>query len=127
MAIVFRPETLGGDDETSLNWSNLAEPKRSSLALLESAHPGTKPYVYSGDDGRIYEYKWSKNKKSLPTLAEALDTRRGSFAQGDFSTDMSRYQCDRCRVRASCPHWMGALPLRLPELVDATAYRTDAR
>ena len=108
VAIAFRPESLG-DEEGSLNWSDLAESKRSSLALLEHVHPGAKPYVYSGEDGRIYEYKWSKNKKSLATLATALEERRVAMARGDFSADVTRYQCDRCRVRASCPQWLGAL------------------
>ena len=108
MAIAFRPESLASD-ERSLNWSDLAESKRSSLALLEHVRPRTTPYVYSGEDGRIYEYKWSKNKKSLPTLAAGLESRRAALARGDFGADVTRYQCDRCRVRASCPQWIGAL------------------
>lgn len=57
---------------------------------------------------RIYEYLWSRNKKSLPTLAGALEERRAAFARGEFGVEVSRYQCDRCVVRAGCPAWMGA-------------------
>jgi hypothetical protein len=111
VAIVFRPESLGESaDQSSLNWSELSDVKRSSLALLEHVRPGVTPYVYSGRDERIYQYKWSKMKKSLPTLAAGFEARRAAFAAGDFSADVDKYQCDRCRVRPSCPQWIGALP-----------------
>jgi hypothetical protein len=117
VAIAFRPESLrpGADgpdadgNDSSLNWSDLAQSKRTSLALLQHVRPGVTAYVYSGGDGRIYEYKWSKSKKSLPTLAAGLEARRGALARGEFGTDVGQYQCDRCRVRASCPQWIGAL------------------
>jgi hypothetical protein len=108
VAIAFRPESLA-DDECSLKWSDLVESKRSSLALLESLRPGMKAYVFSGRDGRIYEYKWSRIKKSLPTLTAKLEARRVAFVSEEFSADVSRYRCDGCRVRASCPGWIGAL------------------
>jgi hypothetical protein len=122
VAIAFRPESLAGDrgdggdggdgrgkgNEGSLNWSELAESKRTSLALLEHLRPGVAAYVYSGADGRIYEYKWSKSKKSLPTLAAGLEGRRSALARGEFGSELGKYQCDRCRVRASCPGWIGA-------------------
>jgi hypothetical protein len=108
LAIAFRPESLR-QDEGSLNWSDLAESKRTSLALFGASRPAATAYVYSGADGRIYEYRWSKSAKSLPALTAALDARRDAFARGDFSVDVTRYGCDRCRVRVSCPHWIGAL------------------
>jgi len=42
-------------------------------------------------------------------LTAALEARRAAFARGDFSAEVTRYGCDRCRVRASCPLWIGAL------------------
>jgi len=57
VAIAFRPESLTSD-ERSLNWSDMAQSKRS-LALLEHLRPRATAYVYSGEAGRIYEYKWS--------------------------------------------------------------------
>ncbi|HTE45706.1 MAG TPA: UvrD-helicase domain-containing protein [Gemmatimonadaceae bacterium] len=115
VVIAFRPESLGragsnGDDVVGrLNWSKLAEGERGALALLEHVRPGARPYVFSGRDGRIYEYLWSKSKTSLPTLVAALEARRAAFAHGEFGAEVSRYQCDRCRVRVSCPQWIGAL------------------
>jgi superfamily I DNA/RNA helicase len=114
VAMVFRPEALASSaspsvDESSLNWSDLAESKRASVALLRASRGEVVPYVYSGDDQRIYQYKWSKSARSLPMLVEALDDRRAAFARGDFSADVTRYGCDRCRVRVSCPRWVGAL------------------
>jgi hypothetical protein len=116
VAIAFRPESLadhaegaGAENEGFLSWSELAESKRTSLALLEHVRPGVTAYVYSGKDGRVYEYKWSKSKKSLPNLAAGLEARRGAFARGEFVSEVAKYQCDRCRVRTSCPGWIGAV------------------
>ncbi|HEY4304675.1 MAG TPA: UvrD-helicase domain-containing protein [Gemmatimonadaceae bacterium] len=106
VAIVFRPESLGCDEE-SLNWSGLAESKRSSIALLGVSSADERPYVYSGEDRRIYEYKRSRSAKSLPVLAGALEARRGAFARGEFGAEVTRYGCDRCRGRVGCPHWIG--------------------
>jgi superfamily I DNA/RNA helicase len=108
VAIVFRPESLSDDDDSSLNWSELAESKRSSVALLGASRGDVSPYVYSGDDQRIYRYRWSKSARSLPMLVEGLEERRAAFARGDFSADVTRYGCERCRVRVSCPQWVGA-------------------
>ncbi|HEY4302825.1 MAG TPA: UvrD-helicase domain-containing protein [Gemmatimonadaceae bacterium] len=105
--VVFRPEALRGD-EGSLKWSELAESNRSSIALLGSARAGMAAFVYSGRDGRIYEYRPSRSAKSLPTLTAALEGRRDAFGRGEFSADVTRYGCDRCRVRVSCPQWVGA-------------------
>ncbi|HEY4302832.1 MAG TPA: 3'-5' exonuclease [Gemmatimonadaceae bacterium] len=107
-AVVFRPEALR-DDEGSLKWSDLAESKRSSMALLAGVRAGMTAYVYSGRDGRIYEYRWSKSAESLPTLTAALEGKREAFAHGEFSAEMTRYGCDRCRARVSCPQWIGAV------------------
>jgi superfamily I DNA/RNA helicase len=109
VAIAFRPEALAASEGT-INWSDLDENKRISLVLLENDTPGITPRIYSGVDGTIYDYKWSKKKTSLPTQVGKLLTQRDAFARGDFSTDTTSFQCDRCRVRASCPFWMGALP-----------------
>jgi len=109
VAIAFRPESLPAK-KGSLNWSALAPNKRISLVLLENDSPGIAPRVYSGDDGQIYDYRWSRDETSLPTQAAELLGQRDAFARGDFSTDLERFQCDQCRVRASCPHWLGSLP-----------------
>ncbi|HTE45675.1 MAG TPA: UvrD-helicase domain-containing protein [Gemmatimonadaceae bacterium] len=106
VAIAFRPERLGGD-ESSLNWSDLSDSKRAALAFFEYVRPGSVPFVFSGADGRIYGYRWSKNKKSLPTLGAGFEARRVAMAGGDFSADVTRRQCDRCRVRIGCPQWVG--------------------
>jgi superfamily I DNA/RNA helicase len=108
VAIAFRPESLSSEPGV-LKWSDLDKNKRISLVLLENAQGGTVPRVYSGDDERIYDYEWSRLKKSLPTQAEGLLARRDAFARGDFSSEPTKFGCERCRVRASCPHWIGAI------------------
>lgn len=111
VAITFRPESLAEveDRHEPLVWSALTEPKRISLVLLEDAAPGIRPKVYSGTDALLYDYQWSKKPESLPKQVAELKAQRDAFARGDFSSDMSKFKCERCRVRASCPHWIGAL------------------
>lgn len=110
VAISFRPESFAGQaKDGSLVWSALAENKRISFVLLENTSPGVTPRVFSGEDADIYDYKWSKQKDSLPKAATALFAQHDAFARGDFSTDATRFGCDHCRVRVGCPHWIGAL------------------
>lgn len=108
VAITFRPEAFPTEAGV-LNWSKLAKNKRVSLVLLENERGATVPRVYSGNDERIHDYKWSRDRKSLPKQAAELLARRDAFARGDFSSEPTKFSCDRCRVRVSCPHWIGAL------------------
>jgi hypothetical protein len=108
VAIAFRPESLA-PEPGALKWSALTKNKRISLVLLENERSGTVARVYSGDDERIYDYRWSRDKESMPTQAGELVARRDAFARGDFSTEPTKFGCERCRVRVSCPHWLGAL------------------
>jgi hypothetical protein len=111
VAISFRPESLGpGKGEGgALNWSQLSASKRISLTLLEDAKPVIAPRVYSGEDAEVYNYLWSRDAASLPAQAAELKKQRDAFGRGDFSSEPTKFGCDRCRVRASCPHWIGAL------------------
>lgn len=109
VAVAFRPESLA-TEPGPLNWSDLNNNKRISLVLLENARPGIAAQVYSGADGRIYDYLWSeRSPEALPKQAAALKAKRDAFARRDFGAEPTKFGCDRCRVRATCPHWIGAL------------------
>jgi hypothetical protein len=107
VAVAFRPESLA-EGPCALNWSDLESSKRISLVLLESAIGGILPRVYSGGDERLYDYKWSRKKTSLPNEAAELLAQRDAFGRGDLTAEPTKFGCDRCRARAGCPHWLGA-------------------
>ena len=109
-ALLFRPESLGGDGVETLKWSDLREHHRLPLALLGDDDPELRPRVYSGSDARIYPYRWS-HQKPRETLAkvegharELLDLR----SRGVFQATIKDWTCDRCPCRMLCPFWMEA-------------------
>jgi hypothetical protein len=51
----------------------------------------------------------SQQAASLPNELDKLKQQHAALARSDFTTDATKWGCDRCRVRVSCPHWIGAL------------------
>ena len=110
VAVAFRPESFAEKaKEGTLGWSKLDQNKRILFVLANAANNGIMPRIYSGADHTIYDFAWSTRKDSLPTETAELTGRYRALAAGDFSTDASKFGCDRCRARVSCPHWIGAL------------------
>jgi DNA helicase-2/ATP-dependent DNA helicase PcrA len=110
VTISFRPESLRGKTSKGvLNWSAVSSNKRMGHALVEQHTPGTHPRIFSGEDGEVYEYKWSRDKNSLPKEIDRVLGQLESYSRSEFTTTISPYACDRCRVRVSCPYWTGAL------------------
>ncbi len=111
VAVVYRPEPLGTNGERKLNWSQLREHHRLPLVLLHAEDSGLRPYVYSGSDGRFYDYKWSQ-QKPRETLARAATRAREIFesrSRGEFRAVIKDWTCDRCVCRMLCPFWIEAL------------------
>ena len=107
--VIFRPESyaeIAGDGE--INWGEL-DGKRASLVLLLGEDANLRMQVYSGIDGRIYEYLQSIQAASLPRELERVRARHAALARADYGTDADRWGCDQCRMRVNCPHWIGAL------------------
>lgn len=109
VAVLFRPESQKTDKE-SLNWSDLSEHYRLPLVLLHEEDPDLHPYVYSGEDGRFFPYKWSAQKPK-ETLAKVAEKAHGVFearSRGEFQATIKDWTCDRCTCRMLCPFWIGA-------------------
>jgi hypothetical protein len=107
--VIFRPESyaeIAGDGV--INWGEL-DGKRASLVLLLREDADLRMQVYSGIDGRIYEYLQSIQGASLPRELERVRARHAALARADYGTDADRWGCDQCRMRVNCPHWIGAL------------------
>jgi hypothetical protein len=107
--MMFRPDSYAKvAEDGEINWAKL-DGKRASLVLLLGEDANVRMQVYSGSDGRIYEYLPSIQAASLPKELERVRARHAALARGDFGTDADRWSCDRCRMRVNCPHWIGAL------------------
>lgn len=110
IAILFRPESLKAKvREKGLLWSGLTPAsRRASLVLLRTIEPDLRTFVFSGADGEIYPLQWVK-KENFETEANRLQEKLCNFALNRFVTEADPYQCDRCKNRLSCPHWLEAL------------------
>ncbi len=108
-AIIFRPDSYAKiAEDGEINWGKL-DGKRASLVLVLGEDANVRMQVYSGTDGRIYEYLPSIQAASLPKELDRVRARHAALANADFGTDADRWSCDQCRMRVNCPHWIGAL------------------
>ena len=106
VALLFRPESykraLGADGR--LKWSGLSAPKRLSFALLRDRYPDLLPLVYSGDDGAIHAFAWSRRAGSADAQVENASQRAVELTSGTVDYKVSAWACDRCPVRVGCLH-----------------------
>ncbi|MGH9884518.1 MAG: 3'-5' exonuclease, partial [bacterium] len=113
VGVAFRPESYAAKAKGNvLLWSKLEENKRISFVLLDTSAGNAVPKVYSGEDRTIYDYVLrSRNTKEVSAAKEGrqLTDKYLALARGDLATEVNPFNCDRCRGRVSCPHWVGAL------------------
>jgi DNA helicase-2/ATP-dependent DNA helicase PcrA len=109
--VAFRPEPFAEElnKKGQLVWSKLSANAQTPFVLLSTVLPGASLRIYSGEDEAIYEYEWSRGADTLSKGTAAMTERHAALAAHDFSTDVDRYDCDRCRVRVTCPYWIGAI------------------
>jgi hypothetical protein len=110
--VAFRPEPLADElnKKGLLVWSKLSANAQTPFVLLSTVLPGASLRIYSGEDEAIHQYEWSRGADTLSKGTAAMTERHAALAAHDFSTDVDRYDCDRCRVRVTCPYWIGAIP-----------------
>jgi superfamily I DNA/RNA helicase len=106
VALGFRPESLSGlsKDGSTIPWGSLKGAKRLSFALLAADRPDVQAQVYSGADGRIYDYKI--NPRYLTGTVEKARERHTGLSTETWTQLVTDRMCERCPVRISCPFWM---------------------
>lgn len=111
VAVLFRPEGFKEEDlrENGLLWSALSGKKRASFALLKPVAPNLQPRIFSGEDGRFYDYQWNSRPKNLDVEISRLKEKRATLAENRFITQVKDYNCKKCTHRIGCPHWIKSL------------------
>lgn len=111
IALLFRPEGFKGEDlrENGLLWSALSGKKRASFALLRTIESNLQPKIFSGEDGRFYDYQWNSRLKNLDVEISRLKEKRAALAENRFITQVKDYNCKKCPQRIGCPHYIKSL------------------
>jgi hypothetical protein len=110
VAMSWRPESLQAKHrEHGLLWSGLSPAHRMAFVLLRRDHPHLQPYVFSAADEVLYPYQWTANANELDKETKRLAQQCDDLAHGRFTANVQEWTCNRCPVRVSCPHWLGAL------------------
>ncbi|MDQ4123245.1 MAG: UvrD-helicase domain-containing protein [Acidobacteriota bacterium] len=116
-AILFRPEALGkpknGELPKEITWSSIKEnptSKKLPFVLLRKVDPEIQPWVFSGEDGKVYKLKWNKITENMDEDADSAASQLRAFSSGNFEATINDFFCDnKCRNRIPCPHWMNAI------------------
>lgn len=115
-AILFRPESLAkqkkGEFPKEISWSSIESTtsKRMAFVLLRSIDSAIQPWVFSGEDGKVYKLKWNRNTETMDDDAAWAASRLRAFSDGNFESTINEFFCDtKCKCRVPCPHWMGAI------------------
>lgn len=108
VAILFRPEKFDPRNlrENGLLWSALSTKKRASFVLLRKKAPKLRAKIFSGEDGRFYDYQWNSKVKNLEIETDKLTEKQAALAANRFITQVKDYSCKKCGRRIGCPHWM---------------------
>ena len=112
VALLFRPESLQGKLSKrtgNIKWSGLESHRLPFVLLREHFGETFRPLVYSGTDGRIYDFDWSTRGDSLPKEIAKISERRQLLDERRFQNNVEEYWCDQCDHRLMCPYWLGAL------------------
>lgn len=111
IAVLFRPEGFKEEDlrANGLLWSALSGKKRASFALLKTLAPDLQPKIFSGEDGRFYDYQWNSKPKNFDIEIARLKEERVALGANRFITQVKDYKCKKCSQRIGCPHWLKSL------------------
>ena len=109
VALGFRPESLEelSKDGKTIPWGKLTGAKRLSFALLAAERADLQAQVYSGQDGRIYDY--AINPRYLDGAVKKATERHAGLRSQTWIQPLVERTCDRCPIRISCPYWLGLL------------------
>ncbi|MBL8202584.1 MAG: UvrD-helicase domain-containing protein [Blastocatellia bacterium] len=107
LAVTFHPESFAKDaKEGKLLWSKVKAAHRSHLLMLKRIAPQLQPFIFSGEDGALYEFQWSTKRGSVEGALEQATNRLRQFANRQFNHRLNDWKCNRCEMRLICPHWL---------------------
>jgi superfamily I DNA/RNA helicase len=111
VAIGFRPESRVEELNAKgiLVWSKMAA-VRIPYVLVWQSNRNTSARVYSGADGTVHHLAWHRNTGGMEREAEEASAKYDALVAGNYATDVKAWECERrCRMRVTCPYWLGAL------------------
>jgi UvrD-like helicase C-terminal domain len=107
IAVQFRPESYAEKArDGNLQWSKLDNAYRIPFVLLRQREPKLQPYVFSGEDGTLYPFLWSKKQDSMDDEARRSIERYQQFSRRHFIQQINHWKCESCDVHVICPHWL---------------------
>jgi superfamily I DNA/RNA helicase len=107
IAVQFRPESyIDKARDGNLQWSKLDNAYRIPFVLLRQREPKLQPYVFSGEDGILYPFLWSKKQDSMNDEAGRAVERYQQFSRRIFKQQINPWKCESCDVHVICPHWL---------------------
>jgi DNA helicase II / ATP-dependent DNA helicase PcrA len=112
VAMGFRPESRREqlNKKDVLVWSKVGA-GRIPYVLVWQSHPNLSPRMFSGLDGEIHQIGWHARSGGMEGEVGEMAARHAALVDGDYGHDVDAYECDRrCRMRVTCPYWLGALP-----------------
>lgn len=118
-AVLFRPESLekpkNGKLADEIAWSKVKETnnhtsKKMPFVLLRKIDTKIQPWVFSGEDGKIYKLKWNRTTETMDGDADWANDRLRTFTDGKFEAEINEFFCDtKCKCRIPCPYWIEAI------------------
>lgn len=118
-AVLFRPESLekpkNGNLPDEIAWSKVKETnnhtsKKMPFVLLRKIDTKIQPWVFSGEDGKVYKLKWNRTTETMDGDADWANDRLRTFSAGKFETEINEFFCDtKCKCRIPCPYWIEAI------------------
>ena len=112
VAMGFRPESRREqlNKKGLLVWSKIGA-GQIPYVLVWQSNPNVSPRMFSGLDAEIHQIGWHARPGGMDGEAADVAARHAVLVAGDYGHDVDAYECERrCRVRVTCPYWIGALP-----------------
>jgi superfamily I DNA/RNA helicase len=107
IAVQFRPESYADKaKDGKLQWSKLDNAYRIPFVLLRRREPSLQPFVFSGEDGILYQFLWSTKHDSMDEEARRADERYQLFSKRIFNQQINTWRCESCDLHVICPHWL---------------------
>lgn len=111
-AIFFRPESLKDklNKQNKIVWSKIKDKYRVAFVLLKKEFPNLEIDIFSGEDGKFYNFNWARDPQSVENFTIENESRLKQLSNEKFIGTVVKDTCNyRCENKINCPHWIGAL------------------